>query len=696
MRCIFPVALVFCLVSSPTSAAEGIDTGLADFLNSNVVSATRTSQSLREAPAIIDVLTDRDLKERQCASVAEALRTVPGFSLLYDYTTWNAGVRGINGGLRGGSRIIKVMINNQPTALRTDATNVLGPELIPVDLIKRIEIIRGPGSALYGADAFLGVINIVTKSGADLGGGDVAVRGTSFARGGVQGSASAGDFWGAFGQTLDAAGGASLGIADRSGLTVADTSPLKDTFSGQTTAGDLNRPGSAYANVSVGSEALGTLSLAGSYQRLDTSGKFQDWSIGQKTLDSQNRLIVDNGFLRGGYQKAFGSNLLLNLAGAWVGGGPNADDRLDITKPYYFQQRRSGYQGLDTNADLLWRFSDRDSLSLGADYTQTEQRLQSIFNVFRQDFGSNKAGDVKLEGIDQGSRTFANTGVFAQGIYYPLDRLGLTGNLRFDQHNVYGSVWNYRAGAVYLWNDAITSKLLYGTSFKAPSPLQLFSSPIVVGDAIGNPDLKPERAQTVETELSWVVTPNLVVAASGYVTQVQDQVTFVRSGSNFQARNLATASTLGIESSLRWSWAPLHGFVNGTLQSTSAVQQEHGIYQSQDPRSELFPSLLLNAGVVAPLPWLPLDAYVEARYTGGIKPSESNFIQNGGQDYEVPAAAILDVGLTSRNWQLFGRPLTLAGKVTNLLDGRLIHPGFAGIDIPGEGRAFRLTLSQQF
>jgi iron complex outermembrane receptor protein len=695
-------ALAGWLLTAPALAQEAPAIGheaefsLDDFLSGSVVSATKTAQTLREAPAIIEAISERDIRERHYRSVGEALRTVPGFSVLYDYFNYNVGVRGINGGLRAWSRIIKVMINNQPVALRTDASNFLGPELIPMDMVKRIEIIRGPGSALYGADAYLGVINIVTKNGEDLSGGQVTLSGNSVARGAGGGSVSLGQFGEAFGQTYDVALSGFLGQADRSGLTIADTSPLRSSFDGQTTNGDLNRPRSAYGSLAFGDESLGTFSVSGNYQHADSGGKFLDWSIGQRLLDSQNLLSIDNMFVRGNYDRNLTDQLHLAIGSAYVRGGPTPEDRLDVGKPYYFQQRKSGYDGIDLNGELRLSLSERDSLSLGTDYSYTNQRIQSTYNLFREDFGANKRGDELLEGTDLGSRPFRNVGVYAQGIYYPLDQLGLTGNVRYDNHNIYGNVLNYRGGVVYLWNDALASKLLYGTSFKAPAPLQLFSSPIVTGDIIGNEHLKPERAQTIESELSWIISRNLVASTNAYFTQVTDMVMFTRSGANAVASNVASASTLGLEGSLRWQWEFLRGFVNGAVQHTTTRGGDDGIFQSLDPRSELFPTSTMNAGVVAPLPWLPVDLYLEGRFVSGMRPSESNFVRNSGIDYEVPANFLLDLGATSRDWRLFGLPLRLAGKVTNLLDQRAVYPGFAGIDIPVERLAFHLTASQQF
>src|SRR5258706_4942846 len=61
------------------------------------------------------------------------------------------------------------MIDGQPMAFRADTTSLLGPEMIPIDLVERIEVLRGPASALYGANAFFGAVNVITRqSSGDL------------------------------------------------------------------------------------------------------------------------------------------------------------------------------------------------------------------------------------------------------------------------------------------------------------------------------------------------------------------------------------------------------------------------------------------------------------------------------------------------------------------------------------------------
>ncbi|HEY9856815.1 MAG TPA: TonB-dependent receptor [Stenomitos sp.] len=669
---------------------------LDTIFNSDVVSATKQLQKLKEAPAVIEVITERDLHERGYTSVADALRTVPGFSVLYDYYNYNVGVRGISGGMRAWSRILKVMINNQPVGLRTDASTFLGPELIPLELISRIEIIRGPGSALYGADAFLGVINIVTKKGMDFDGGQLALGGTSLLKGGLNGSLALGQEVLAWDQSTDMAFGISGAQADRSGLGVASTSPKDAIFAGKATSEDVTRPRSLFGSFSVGEDSQGKFSVSTSYQRADSAGKFLDWSIGQRILDSKNHLVADNAFVRTAYDRAIDEHLSLSAGAAYVTGGPTSDDRLDIGNPNYWQVRKAGYRGVDANGEVRYQFMERNSLTVGADYTNTDQRIQSIYNLFKVDFGKNAEGSERLEGTDLGTKDFANTGLFAQGIVYPLEPLGVTVGVRSDSHNIYGNVLNSRAGLVYQWSDALTSKLLYGTSFKAPTPMQLFAAPIAVGDVIGNPDLKPETAQTVESELSWALSRNLLASTNVFFTQVQDMVRFTRQAANYIAKNTASSATMGLEGSLRWQFGPIRGYCNGAFQNTAITGDSQGVYTSNDPRSELFPSLTLNTGAFAPLPVIPADLNLEARYVGSMKPSESNFYSNGGDDYEIPASLTLDLALVSRKLSLMGQESELSLRITNLLDSEVIYPGFNGIDIPGEGRAVTARFVQHF
>src|SRR6187399_2480870 len=141
---------------------------LVKLLNVQVSTASKTAESLDEAPAVITVVTRADIQRWGYQSVAEVLQHTVGFYLTDDHILPNVGVRGMTGGLGAESGVIKVMIDGRSVAYRTTSGNWLGVELIPLDSIAQIEIIRGPASALYGADAFLGVVNIITQNPEDV------------------------------------------------------------------------------------------------------------------------------------------------------------------------------------------------------------------------------------------------------------------------------------------------------------------------------------------------------------------------------------------------------------------------------------------------------------------------------------------------------------------------------------------------
>ncbi|MGC4067227.1 MAG: TonB-dependent receptor plug domain-containing protein [Polyangiaceae bacterium] len=137
---------------------------LVKLLNVQVSTATKTSESMDEAPAVITVVTREDIHRWGYRNIGEVLSHCVGFFAVDDHIQPNVGVRGMNGGLGAESGAIKVMIDGRSVAYRTTSGNWLGAELIPLESIRQIEIIRGPASALYGADAFLGVVNIITES----------------------------------------------------------------------------------------------------------------------------------------------------------------------------------------------------------------------------------------------------------------------------------------------------------------------------------------------------------------------------------------------------------------------------------------------------------------------------------------------------------------------------------------------------
>src|SRR5205814_5813951 len=127
----------------------------------------KTETRVAEAPIVVEVITRQQIREWGYRTLAEVLQHMVGFYVEDDHILPNVAIRGISGGLFAESGLLKVMIDGHAIAFRSTSGNWLGPELVPLSAVDRIEIVRGPASALHGADAFLGVINIITRRGDD-------------------------------------------------------------------------------------------------------------------------------------------------------------------------------------------------------------------------------------------------------------------------------------------------------------------------------------------------------------------------------------------------------------------------------------------------------------------------------------------------------------------------------------------------
>ena len=182
----------------------------------------KAPQSRYEAPAIITTVTREQMEVWGYRSVAELLSNQPGFYVIDDHQSPNIAVRGNSGGLYSDSSIIKVLINGQPIPFTPTGGTGLGPELIPLSAIDRVEIIRGPASSLYGADAFLGMVNIRTRGGEDVNGA------TAWLAGGYAGERPTSDLDVSLGTTragLEALVAVRHNRQDLSGLTLPVSSP---------------------------------------------------------------------------------------------------------------------------------------------------------------------------------------------------------------------------------------------------------------------------------------------------------------------------------------------------------------------------------------------------------------------------------------------------------------------------------------
>ena len=174
-RLVAAFLLITTLLAASPAAGQGNgtraldDLDLEELMEVEVVSATRRNEPLSQVPGAITVLDEEDIFRSGATSIPEILKLVPGVHVAQmDTESWAVGVRGFNG-----PRSIKhlVMVDGRPIASPSMAGVQWANNNIPVSMIKRVEVVRGTWTSLWGADSFTGVINIITKDASETQGG---------------------------------------------------------------------------------------------------------------------------------------------------------------------------------------------------------------------------------------------------------------------------------------------------------------------------------------------------------------------------------------------------------------------------------------------------------------------------------------------------------------------------------------------
>ncbi len=174
---------------NPPPSSDHTDDGdltsldLASLLTTKVTTASKFAERLSDAPGIISVVSQDELRRFGAITLREILDRVPGLTGTTAYFTDRSlvAVRGDQTGIDGGH--ILILINGRPTREVMEGgiiSDLL--ESFPVNALESIEVIKGPGSVLYGSNAFSGVVNLITKKGATNGAGITALGGAAGAR----------------------------------------------------------------------------------------------------------------------------------------------------------------------------------------------------------------------------------------------------------------------------------------------------------------------------------------------------------------------------------------------------------------------------------------------------------------------------------------------------------------------------------
>jgi outer membrane receptor for ferrienterochelin and colicins len=176
----FLCASVLCVASTRGRESQQPDLSgmsiedLAKLKVDAVYGASKFLQNVADSPASVTVVTAEQIQKYGYRTLADVLRTLPGFYVIYDRNYTYVGVRGISRPGDYNARILFLLDGHRVNDDIYDGAYVGTEFPVNVDLMERIEIIKGPNSSVYGTGAFVAVINVITKRGRDLGGVEVS------------------------------------------------------------------------------------------------------------------------------------------------------------------------------------------------------------------------------------------------------------------------------------------------------------------------------------------------------------------------------------------------------------------------------------------------------------------------------------------------------------------------------------------
>lgn len=590
-------ALVSAIIALGFSSAANAELDIFDLSLSaltQVEVATETPVSIIEAPSIVSVITKEDIELMAANTLPDILKTLPGFNITSSTLNRMNPVFSIRGIYTGNSAQVLFLLNGNRIQGSLYSMGLDKLSHWPIHNIQRVEVIRGPGSALYGADAFAGVVNIITLTDEQ---NDNRI-GAKF------GSNQTHNVWSNFSHTFEnqhRISGYVEYFKQENDTDRVVTQDLQTTLDG----GFGTRASVAPTYLS---DQLDTIVYGMDYQAGNWYASLNGYNTRNKGIGAGAAQALDN---LGGddydmiiaevsYQEQLAKDILFNTKFNHYVSHTNAHfyifppgSLIPFGNDGNLLQPHDG-EGCQTvvfpGLGCLTQFTDGvrgnpgstdKSSSIDMSFTLNKWQNHQVRTSFgfksetfdateQKNFGPGVLDKTTVDGVnpivvdgnltdvagteyvytDSTSRDIKH--LLIQDIWQLDPNWTLTSGLRYDHYSDFGSTFNPRVSLVWQTSKALTVKLLYGTAYRAPSVGELYAknNPI----QLGNTELKPEEIETWEVSFTHQYSDALVQQLNFYQFHASDLIDYVINPQNALnvAQNTGRLDGKGLEYQLSY------------------------------------------------------------------------------------------------------------------------------------------------
>jgi len=652
---IWPMLLTASLVAQERTKDLG-EASLEELANITVYTASRRTQKITEAPSSVTVITRDEIQKYGYRTLADILRSVRGFDITYDRAFSYGGVRGINQPATYNSRVL-LLIDGHRVNNNIYEQAMLGTEFpLDVDLIERVEVVRGPSSSLYGTSAFFAVINVITRKTDQLKGWELAFEPASF--GTYQGRATYGGNYRGIDMVLS---GSFYNSEGQSLFYPEFNSPATNNGVAH------NSDNGSYQHflATIGFHGFTLQGVCSDRNKVAPTGSF-----GTLFNDPQSHSFDSERYVDFSYQHSIGRGW--NVA-ARTSVGRHVYDGIYAYSPaapgdanlLNYDFARGTWWGGEVK---LQQSLERNDLTFGTEFQDNLQQDQGNYNI-----------NPFLAYIASQPPSSRIGALYAQDEFALTHKLSLSAGVRYDHYYSFGGTANPRLGLIYHPISQTALKLLYGSAFRAPSAYETYYYGLGLFQA--NLHLQPETIKSYEVVVEQGLGDRFHLTANVFRNQLSHLIVQGLNSSGLLVfENTGGDHVDGFETEI-------DGRFPGGLQGKASYSYtRNGDILTRKSLTNS-PEHLAKLNLIVPLLQQKLFAGLDAQFNG-------------------PATTL--TGASTGSFQVFnltllghtmGRHLDISTSVYNLLDKKYFDPapvGFTQNQIQQDGRSFRAGIIAGF